>query len=98
MDLNQSKYQTDVVFVFLRLDELTPNASNGRPLHSVTGSVKRKNNFSSPVAPKMGRVEQNGSPMAKDPASMANGGTPGGMQYVIRLPCLEQSCQRIMER
>ncbi|KAJ5139873.1 hypothetical protein N7448_003281 [Penicillium atrosanguineum] len=69
--------------MFGMLDDLTPNAANGRSLHSVTGSVKRKNNFSSPVAPKLGRIEQNGSPMAKGPAFMANGGgTPGGTQSV----------------
>ncbi|KAJ5690084.1 hypothetical protein N7462_004476 [Penicillium macrosclerotiorum] len=60
--------------VFGMLDELTPNASNGRPLRSAPGSVKRKSDFSSPATPKVGRIDKNGSPMgSKTPGSVMNG-------------------------
>ncbi|KAJ5101902.1 hypothetical protein NUU61_004124 [Penicillium alfredii] len=66
--------------VFGMLDELTPNASNGRPMN---GSTKRKADFSSPAGPKIGKVEKTGSPMgAKTPGATANGSANGGTQSV----------------
>lgn len=55
-------------------------------MNGVNGSVKRKANFSSPAAPKVGRLEQNGSPMgAKTPGSAVNATVPGGTQYVMEI-------------
>jgi DNA polymerase alpha subunit B len=64
-----------------RLDGLTPGSANGRPLNG--GSVKRKSNFSSPAAPKFGRVESNGSPMGAKTTSSTINGAINGTQYAI---------------
>ncbi|KAJ5568385.1 hypothetical protein N7450_010871 [Penicillium hetheringtonii] len=66
--------------MFGMLDGLTPGSATSRPLNG--GSVKRKSNFSSPAAPKFGRVESNGSPMGVKAASSATNGTINGVQSV----------------
>ncbi|CAI7654170.1 unnamed protein product [Penicillium pancosmium] len=66
--------------MFGMLDGLTPGSANGRPLNG--GSVKRKSNFSSPAAPKFGRVESNGSPMGAKTTAFAINGAANGTQAV----------------
>ncbi|KAJ5279585.1 hypothetical protein N7478_004957 [Penicillium angulare] len=64
--------------VFGMLDDLTPNASNSRPMNGVNGSAKRKAEFTSPATPKVGRMNKIGTPNgAKTPSKLANS-TPGG--------------------
>jgi len=68
-----------------RLDQLTPNAANGRALNGANGSVKRKADFSSPATPRVGKVTRNESPMGtKTPGSAVNGDAGvDGIKYVI---------------
>ncbi|OQE27460.1 hypothetical protein PENSTE_c004G01098 [Penicillium steckii] len=66
--------------MFGMLDGLTPGSATSRPLNG--GSVKRKSNFSSPAAPKFGRVESNGSPMGAKTTSSVTNGALNGVQSV----------------
>ncbi|KAJ5620243.1 hypothetical protein N7510_004227 [Penicillium lagena] len=70
--------------MFGMLDQLTPNAANGRALNGANGSVKRKADFSSPATPRVGKMTKNESPIgAKTPGSAVNGDAGvGGMQPV----------------
>ncbi|KAJ5894322.1 hypothetical protein N7495_006013 [Penicillium taxi] len=69
---------SDVFGVF---DQLTPNASNGRQMNVVTGSAKRKAEFTSPVTAKVSRIEKNGTPGDAKTPTVVNGAA-GMMQCV----------------